>query len=68
MSDTFRKKSLDNASAPEHLDDYINVANPSVWIILGAIIAFLLGVGIWCIFGQVDGISPMALLFSNTAA
>ncbi len=64
MADIFRKKSLDNIATPDHLDDYINVSNPSVWIILAAIIVFLLGVFIWCFFGQLEGTTPYALLFN----
>lgn len=68
MADLFRKKSLDAAASPEHLDDYINVSNPSVWVVLGAIIVFLVAVGVWCAFGNLDGISPLQLLFSAKAA
>jgi hypothetical protein len=64
MADIFRKKSLDNIATPDHLDDYINVSNPSVWIILAAIIVFLLGVFIWCFFGKLDGVTPYELLFN----
>lgn len=49
----FRKKSLERISSPEQLNDYIKVTNPSVWILLGAIIVLLLGVVIWAVFGQV---------------
>ena len=63
MADIFRKKSLDNIATPDHLDDYINVSNPSVWVILGAIIVFLAGVVIWCFFGRIGDISPFQLLF-----
>lgn len=36
MSDQiFRKKSLDRISSPEQLNDYIRVANPGIWMILG---------------------------------
>lgn len=68
MADIFRKKSLDAAASPDHLDDYINVSNPSVWVVLGAIIVFLLAVGVWCVFGQLDGASPLQLLFDSKAA
>lgn len=68
MADIFRKKSLDAAASPEHLDDYINVSNPSVWLVLGAIIVFLAAVGVWCVFGDLDGTPPLQLLFSAKAA
>ncbi|MEG0909954.1 MAG: hypothetical protein RSB47_00915 [Ruthenibacterium sp.] len=53
-STLFRKSSLDKISSPEQLNDYIRVTNPSVWVILGAIIALLVGVCIWGIFGTMD--------------
>lgn len=68
MADVFRKKSLERMATPDHLDDYINASRPSVWIILAAIVAFLVGLGIWCVFGQVDGISPLELLSSYRSA
>lgn len=65
MSDIFRKKSLENITNPDHLDDYINVSRSSVWMILAAIIVFLLGVGIWCVFGKIGDMSAMTVLFSQ---
>lgn len=50
----FRKKSLDKINSPESLNDYIRVSNPGVWLILGAVIALLIGVVVWGIFGSVD--------------
>ncbi|NLO41260.1 MAG: hypothetical protein GX115_17575 [Ruminiclostridium sp.] len=47
----FRKQSLDRISSPEQLTDYIRVTNPSVWIILGAIVVLLISVLIWSVFG-----------------
>ena len=46
----FREKSMERLSSPEQLNDYIRVANPGVWLILGGIIALLLGVCAWGIF------------------
>ena len=50
----FRKSSMDRLKSPEQLNDYIRVANPSVWLILGAIILLLLGVVAWSVFGVVE--------------
>ena len=58
MADIFRKKALDQAASPDRLDDYIRVSNPSVWLLLGAICAFVLGVGIWCFFGNIADTQP----------
>lgn len=54
MAEVFRKKALERRATPDHLDDYINVSNPGVWIVLVAIIAFLIGIVIWGVFGRVD--------------
>lgn len=50
----FRKASIDRVSSPEQLNDYIRVSNPGVWMILAAIIALLIGVCVWGIFGQLE--------------
>lgn len=50
----FRKKSIERVSSPEQLNDYIRVSNPSVWMILFAIIALLIGVCTWGTLGHLD--------------
>ncbi|MEA4832711.1 MAG: hypothetical protein VB118_08855 [Oscillospiraceae bacterium] len=50
----FRKKSMDRVSSPEQLNDYVRVSNPSVWMILAAVIILLAGVCIWGIYGRLD--------------
>lgn len=47
----FRKKSIDKISAPEQLNDYIKVSNPSVWVVLAAVFILLASLTIWSIFG-----------------
>lgn len=44
----FREMSLEKIASPEHIDEYIKVTTPSVWIVL---IALLAGILFWCIFG-----------------
>lgn len=50
----FRKSSIDRVSSPEQLNEYIRVANPSVWIILAAVMVLLAGVIVWGVFGRVE--------------
>ena len=50
----FRQKSMDRINSPEQMNDYIRVSNPSVWMILGAVIVLLIGVCVWGIFGRLD--------------
>ena len=50
----FRQKSMDKITSPEQMNDYIRVSNPSVWMILGAVIVLLIGVCVWGVFGRLD--------------
>lgn len=50
----FRQKSIEQVSSPEQLNDYIRVSNPSVWMILTAVIVLLTGVCIWGVFGHLN--------------
>lgn len=64
----FRKKSIDKINSPESLNDYIRVANPAVWLILGAVIALLIGVCIWGAFGHIDTTVDVPAAFKNGEA
>ena len=50
----FRKKSLERIQSPENLNEYVRVTNPGVWLLLGGMIALLLGAVAWGIFGRLD--------------
>lgn len=50
----FRQKSMEKISSPEQMNDYIRVSNPSVWMILAAVIVLLAGVCVWGMFGCLD--------------
>ncbi len=50
----FRKKSIEKVTSPEQINDYIRVSNPSVWMILAAVIVLLAGVCVWGVFGRLD--------------
>ena len=54
MSNLFRKKSLERISSPEQLNEYIRISTPSVWLLLAAIAALLVGVCVWGVFGHMD--------------
>lgn len=43
----FRKNSMDRIASPEHLDDYLYVTSPALWVILLAIILLLAGFLFW---------------------
>lgn len=63
----FRKKSIDRVSSPEQLDAYIRVANPSVWMILAAIVILLVGVCVWGVLGHLDTVLTAAAVSENGA-
>ena len=46
----FREKSLERVE----LNDYIRVTTPSVWIVLIALVALLVGMLAWSVFGTVE--------------
>lgn len=54
----FREKSLERIESPDQLNTYIKVANPSVWVILSAVIVFLTGFLIWGFFGDLSIYTP----------
>ena len=54
MSTIFRQKSMDRVTSPEELNDYIRVTNPSVWIVLIALVLLLAGMLTWSIFGRIQ--------------
>ena len=65
MSQLFRKQSLDKVSSPEQLNDYIRVANPSLWLILGAVIVLLAGVCAWGVLGRLDTVVSAVAVSEN---
>ena len=54
MAGLFREKSIERVSSPEQLNDYIRVTNPSVWIVLLALVVLLVGILAWSIFSTVE--------------
>lgn len=47
----FRKSSLEKVTGPDQLDDYIRVASPSLWVMLGAVVFLLAAVLVWSVAG-----------------
>ncbi len=63
MNNLFRKSSIERISSPEQLNDYIRVTNPSIWIILAAILVLLASVFVWGIYGSI----PTTITISGVA-
>ena len=68
MASIFREKSLERIQSPEQLNDYIHVSNPSVWMIMGAIVLLLVGVLVWSGVGIIEEKSPGALVVRDGVA
>ena len=50
----YRKGSLEQIQSPEQLNDYLHVTNPSVWVLLTAVILLLAGLLVWGSFAYID--------------
>lgn len=61
----FRQKSMQKITSPEQMNDYIRVSNPSVWMILAAVIVLLAGVCVWGVFGHLDTVLQTGSVCKN---
>ncbi len=61
----FRAKSMERIESPESMNDYLQVTSPGVWIVLSAVIVFLIGVCIWGIFGHIDSTTKAAVISTS---
>ena len=71
----FREKSLEQISSPERMNDYLQVTNPAVWLVLVAIILLLAGMLIWSSIASIDSFATgtaqvengsMVIMFDDT--
>ena len=61
----FREKSLERLNSTDKLDDYLKVTRPSLWLILGAIIALLVGVVFWGTYGTIESTATTAIIIKD---
>ena len=61
----FKKEALERLNSPEKLDDYIHISTPSIWLLLGAMLIFLVGVSVWGKFGHLDTLVNGAAVVSD---
>ena len=52
-SSIFNKKATEKLRSPDDLDKYVRVTSPSVWVVLAACVALLVGLLSWGVFGAV---------------
>lgn len=65
-SSIFNEQARNRLQSPDDLDRYIRVTSPSVWVMLGAVVALVLGLLAWGIFGSVaTTVTAMAVRVNN---
>ena len=72
MADTtssiFNKRATEKLRSPDDLDKYVRVTNPSIWAVLGASVAILIGLLAWGIFGSVTtSVSCLGVVYEDEA-
>lgn len=53
----YRKASMERIESPEQLNDYLHVTNPSVWVLLTAVIVLLVGLLVWGSMTYIDSVA-----------
>ena len=53
-SSMFTKKASDKLRSPDDLDEFVRVTNPSVWLVLAACAALLIGLVAWGVLGTAE--------------
>ena len=61
----FRKKSMERISSPEELHDYMRVTSPRLWMILGAIVALLVGFIVYASTATMENTMPITVSLSH---
>ncbi len=49
----YRKESMERIQSPEQLNDYLRITNPTIWILLIAVIILLAGMLIWSSYATI---------------
>ena len=64
----YRQETVKRISSPEQLNDYLHVTNPGIWVILTAVIAFMIGVFVWSCTGALETKSPASMIVKDHVA
>ena len=67
-SGIFRKKTMDRISSPEELTDYLKVTNPGIWLVLTAVICFLICLFVWSFVGTLETRSAATVVVKDHTA
>ena len=61
----FRKKSIERISSPEELHNYMRVTTPRLWMILGAIVALLVGFIVYASTATMENTMPISVSLTH---
>lgn len=61
----FRKKSVERISSPEELHDYMRVTSPRLWMLLGTVVALLLGFIVYASTATMENTVPIKVEVSQ---
>lgn len=65
-NEIFRKKALDTLNSPQHMDEYVKVTSPSVYLIIATLLLLAVGLGLWAFFGTVtDNVNVKGVVFPS---
>jgi len=53
-SSLYRKESMERIQSPEQLNDYLRITNPTIWVVLAAVILLLAGLLVWSAFASIE--------------
>lgn len=62
----FRKESIERIASPDQLDAYIRVQKPSVWVVLGVVVALLGAAFIWACTAKLETAVTAHGIMNNT--
>lgn len=68
MAEIYRKAALERLSSPEQLDKMIKITSPSLWVSFVGIIAAVVTVIIWAIFGTLPDNLRISGVYTDTNA
>ena len=64
-SSLYRKESMERIQSPEQLNDYLRITNPTIWVVLAAVILLLVGMLVWGACASIDSFAQGTALVEN---
>ena len=67
QSSLFRRESVERIQSPEQLNDYLRISNPTIWVLLAAVIVLLAGMLIWSSVAYISSFAEGSATVENGA-